>query len=169
MIEILELLDQNGIEVYVDGGWGVDALLGRQTRRHTDLDIAIQHQYVTKLRNLLAEQGYREIPRDDSWECNFVLQDALGHQVDVHSYTFDEQGNHIFGVAYPVDSLTGSGWINDKLVKCISPAWMVQFHTGYPLDENDYRDVKALCHHFGLEMPDVYRPFEQGVHTEGMN
>lgn len=26
----------------------------------------------------------------------------------------------------------------------INPAWMVKFHTGYELDENDYHDVKLL-------------------------
>jgi lincosamide nucleotidyltransferase A/C/D/E len=37
-IEIVQLFEQNAIEVYVDGGWGVDALLGKQTRTHADLD-----------------------------------------------------------------------------------------------------------------------------------
>jgi len=31
-VSIIKLLEQNGIEVYVDGGWGVDALLDQQTR-----------------------------------------------------------------------------------------------------------------------------------------
>jgi hypothetical protein len=30
---------------------------------------------------------------------------------------------------------------------------MVKFHTGNELDENDYRDVRALCKRFGIEMP----------------
>lgn len=41
VVELLQLFQQNGIEVFVDGGWGVDALLGKQTRLHTDLDIAL--------------------------------------------------------------------------------------------------------------------------------
>ncbi len=39
--EILERLAVRGIEVWVDGGWGVDALLGEQTRSHDDLDLVI--------------------------------------------------------------------------------------------------------------------------------
>ena len=66
----------------VDGGWGVDALLGRQTRKHDDLDIAIPHKDVPKLRRILAEKGFNEIFRDDSRECNFVLQDEAGNQLD---------------------------------------------------------------------------------------
>jgi hypothetical protein len=29
---IIELLERNNVQVYVDGGWSVDALLGEQTR-----------------------------------------------------------------------------------------------------------------------------------------
>lgn len=44
VIELLELFAENGIETVLDGGWGVDALLGFQTREHSDLDIAIPHR-----------------------------------------------------------------------------------------------------------------------------
>jgi len=37
----LDLLDAQGIRIWLDGGWGVDACLGSQTRRHGDLDIVI--------------------------------------------------------------------------------------------------------------------------------
>jgi len=36
---------------------------------------------------------------------------------------------------------------------------MVRFHSGYTLDENDYRDVLALCEKFGLELPEAFRKF----------
>ena len=161
VIEFVELLRQHHIEVCIDGGWGVDALLGKQTRTHADLDIAIPHKEVDKVRGLLEQRGYQEMPRDDSWECNFVLGDDQGHEIDIHTYTFDAHGNLIFGVEYPYDSLKGTGSVNGYPVQCITPEWMVKFHTGYPLDENDYRDVKALCRHFGLEMPPEYEDFER--------
>ena len=53
VIEFLELCEKNGIEIIIDGGWGVDALLGKQTRIHADLDIALLHKYVPLLRHLL--------------------------------------------------------------------------------------------------------------------
>ena len=43
VVQLMQLFDQNSIDVVVDGGWGVDALLGEQTRSHGDLDIAVQH------------------------------------------------------------------------------------------------------------------------------
>jgi lincosamide nucleotidyltransferase A/C/D/E len=140
----------------------VDALLESQTRPHADLDIVVQHKDVPRLRLLLEEHGFKEIPRDDSWECNFVLEDDRGRQVDVHSCTFDSAGNTVFGVAYPFDSLTGAGSINGHPVKCISPEWLVKFHSGYPLDENDYHDVKLLCLKFNLSLPAEYGVFAAG-------
>ena len=160
VIAIVQLFNQNHIDLYIDGGWGVDALLGKQTRTHADLDIALQHKDVPHIRILLEARGYQDVPRDDTRDCNFVLGDNQGHQIDIHSYTFDTAGNHVYGVAYPFDSLTGTGSVNGQPVKCISPEWLVKFHTGYKLDENDYHDVKALCQHFGIEMPLGYEEFE---------
>jgi lincosamide nucleotidyltransferase A/C/D/E len=161
-VDIVRLFAENAIRVHVDGGWGVDALLGEQTRPHEDLDIAVQHKDVPRIRELLEVRGYREVARDDSWECNFVLADDAGHELDVHSYTFDADGNLVFGVPYPADSLTGTGVIGGVPVECISPEWMVAFHTGYELDADDYRDVTALCERFGLEVPPEYDRFREG-------
>lgn len=170
VIEFTQLLGQNQIKVHIDGGWGVDALLGEQTRPHSDLDMAIEHKDSEQVRALLESKGYKDVPRNDTRDCNFVLGDDQGHQIDIHTYTFGADGNHVFGVPYPFDSLTGTGSVNGHPVNCISPAWMVKFHTGYRLDENDYRDVKALCQRFGIEMPAEYDEFvkqgnDHGVHS----
>jgi aminoglycoside-2''-adenylyltransferase len=46
---ILHELGRAGIEVWLDGGWGVDALLGRQTRPHAGLDIIVRVADLRKL------------------------------------------------------------------------------------------------------------------------
>ena len=159
VIELLQLFAQHDIEIVVDGGWGVDALLGKQTRPHGDLDIALEHKNVPGLRALLEARGYKDVPRNDTRDCNFVMGDGQGHEVDFHSYTFDVHGRLVFGVAYPPESLTGTGSIQEYPVKCISPEWMIRFHSGYELDENDYRDVSALCKRFGIALPAEYKRF----------
>jgi lincosamide nucleotidyltransferase A/C/D/E len=159
VIDFIQLLTQNNIEVIIDGGWGVDALIGKQSRKHADLDIAVEHSDVPLIRSLLEARGYKDVIRDDTRECNFVLGDDKGHLIDFHSYTFDEDGNNIFGVEYPYESLNGQGRINGYAVKCITPEWMVKFHTGYPLDEEDYHDVKLLCQRYGIEIPEEYAEF----------
>ena len=107
--DLIALLEENGFEVYVDGGWGVDAVLGEQTRPHDDLDIAMLHAQVPRLRALLSMRGFREQRRDDSWECNFVLADEAGRRLDVHSYTLDAAGLNAGGVPYTGEQLTGGG------------------------------------------------------------
>jgi lincosamide nucleotidyltransferase A/C/D/E len=159
--ELIKFLEHHGLEVYVDGGWAVDALLGQPTRTHGDLDIAVPHSQVPKLRELLALRGYQERPRADSWECNFVLADGDGREVDIHSYMLDEAGNHVYGVPYRREHLCGSGSIHGYAVRCISPQWLVHFHTGYEPDENDYHDVRAVCERFGIALPEEYRRFAQ--------
>jgi lincosamide nucleotidyltransferase A/C/D/E len=156
VVALLELCSGHAIQLWVDGGWGVDALLGAQTRPHLDLDIALRHADVPSLRELLAARGYRDIPRDDTRDCNFVLGDADGRLVDVHSFTIDDHGRHVLGVEYPPESLTGRGSIGGLPVACISAPWMMRFHTGYPLDADDLHDVLALHERFGLPIPADY-------------
>jgi lincosamide nucleotidyltransferase A/C/D/E len=161
VIDLYTQLDRLGIEVWLDGGWGVDALLGEQTRSHSDVDIVIQKQDVPKLRELLEQQGYQDVPRDDTSAWNFVLGDGAGRLVDVHAVTFDAAGNGLYGpvekgVMYPAASLTGVGALNGQAVKCISAEYLIKFHTGYKLRESDFKDVPALCERFGLDYPEEY-------------
>jgi len=153
VLGIVELLEGHGIEVWLDGGWGVDALLGRQTRAHGDLDIAVRHEDVPRLREHLEARGFRDVPRDDTKDWSFVLGDDHGHEVDVHSYVSDSEGEHRYGTAYPRDSLTGVGSVNGKPVKCVAAEHMVRFRTGYKLRETDIRDVRALHERFGIPIP----------------
>jgi lincosamide nucleotidyltransferase A/C/D/E len=159
-------LENLNIRIWVDGGWSVDALLGEQTRPHKDLDIAIQQKDVSSLRQLLEEKGCREIKLNEARPWNFVLGDANGREIDIHVIVLDERGNGIYGPPengemYPAASLTGTGSINGHSVRCISPVWMVKFHSGYELKEKDFRDVSALCKKFGIELPESFAKFKQ--------
>ena len=42
VLATLALLGRAGVTAWVDGGWGVDALLGVISRVHSDLDLAHQ-------------------------------------------------------------------------------------------------------------------------------
>jgi lincosamide nucleotidyltransferase A/C/D/E len=77
------------------------------------------------------------ILRDDSWACNFVLRNAAGRELDVHSFELDAAGNNALGVPYRAEHLTGASTIRGRPVPCIAPDWIVRFHTGYPLAEKD--------------------------------
>ena len=114
-----------------------------------------------KFRKILEEQGYKNIKQIDTRPWNFVLGDNKKHKVDVHVIAFDIEGNGIYGPLekgnmYPAASLSGTGIINGYAVKCISPEYMVKFHTGYKLCDNDFQDVLALCERFGIDRPKEY-------------
>jgi lincosamide nucleotidyltransferase A/C/D/E len=160
-LELVTLFEQQQIEVILDGGWGVDALLGEHTRKHADLDIVLLYQDVPRLRKLLESIGYSDVPRDDTRPVNFVMGDEQGHEVDIHTYTLDRENHPEQGLDYPPESLHGRGYIKGHAVRCIDVHNMVQFHTGYTLDENDYHDVRALCDRFGIALPDDYAIFEE--------
>jgi lincosamide nucleotidyltransferase A/C/D/E len=164
--EVIDLYTESGragIDMWLDGGWGVDALLGEQTRAHEDVDIVVQHKDVPRLRALLEAKGYKDVERDDTSPWNFVLGDNDGHLVDVHAVTFDAEGNGLYGpiekgVMYPAVSLTGVGIVGGRTVRCISAEYMVKFHTGYKLREIDFKDVSSLCAQFGIDCPAEYAP-----------
>jgi Aminoglycoside-2''-adenylyltransferase len=59
VLEILADLAEAGCSVWVAGGWGVDALVGRQTRSHRDLDLALDARNQTTALRTLERRGYR--------------------------------------------------------------------------------------------------------------
>ncbi|HET9660369.1 MAG TPA: hypothetical protein VFP05_08555 [Thermomicrobiales bacterium] len=152
-IDLLDRFEAAGLEVYVDGGWGVDALLGRQTRPHLDLDITLPAASGTDVRELLTEMEFEQIPTDDTWEHNWVMQDPSLRRVDIHTYALDETGRNIGGVAYEARHLTGQGSIGHRAVRCVPVDAMIEFHLGYEQDEEDFADVLALCEAFDRPLP----------------
>jgi lincosamide nucleotidyltransferase A/C/D/E len=166
VISLYTELENLGITIWIDGGWGVDALLGEQTRPHEDLDITVQRKDVPKLRRLLQVRGYRDIKLEEARPWNFVLGDENGRKIDFHVIVIDDRGNGLYGPTekgetYPAASLKGTGSINGRTVRCISPEWTVKFHSGYKLKEKDFRDVSALCKKFGIELPEAFTQFRK--------
>ena len=158
-----DLMEANSIEYYLDGGWAVDALLGKQTREHEDLDIAMPETYTALLRTLLEKEGFSEQVRADTWECNYRLTDGT-RLFDIHTYTLNPDGSNKSGVAYEASHFGGKGKIGGREVVCINPRTLVEFHTGYPVDENDWHDVKLLCARYTIPIPTDFDRFQKVVY-----
>ncbi|MBI5151319.1 MAG: alpha/beta fold hydrolase [Candidatus Pacebacteria bacterium] len=161
VIDLYTQIENNGIKIWLDGGWSVDALLEKQTRPHGDVDIVAQEKDVPALLKLLEKKGYHRVKRGDETDWNFIVGDSEARFVDFHIINLDKQGNGIYGPAekgqmYYAEALTGKGKIGNLEIHCISPEWMVKFHTGYKLRAQDYLDVTQLCKKFGLELPEEY-------------
>ena len=156
VLSLYNRFKESGVTIWIDGGWGVDALLGAQTREHADLDIAVHRENNAKLRRMLESIGYEEEPRFDSSEFMYVMKNKTGESVDIHVFEYDENGKNIYGIEYPFGSLTGTGVIDRQEVNCIAPEWQFRFKTGYEPKDKDLRDVRALSGKFGFELPKRY-------------
>lgn len=156
VINLCTLLESGGVGVIVDGGWSVDALLGKQLRPHKDLDIAVQSKDVPKLREILTGQGYAEVRADGEW--NFVLADGQGREIDVHAFVYDDKGQVVDGIMYPAESLTGTGTIEGRTVKCIAPKSMVAFLAEWvhKWPEKYVPAIAALCDAYKIDLPKEY-------------
>ncbi len=159
---LLQFFEAIDILVWIDGGWGVDALLGKQTRDHSDLDIVVQKKDLPKLTQALKERGYSNVQRDDASVWNFVLGDIDGSLIDFHVIEIDENGDGLYGPLerghkYPAASLEGVGIIDEVKVRCISPEYQVVSRDGYGLQEKDFHDARLLCERFDIELPKRFR------------
>ena len=145
---------REAVLLWLNGGWGVDALLEKQTRPHGDIDVVIQQKDVGKLVRHLGELGYTKIDRSDSNAFNFIMGNTQAQFVDFHVIELDEDGNGLYGpktagMMYPESALLGKGAILGKQVNCISPEGVVKFHSGYQLRVKDFHDVIAICEKLG--------------------
>jgi lincosamide nucleotidyltransferase A/C/D/E len=161
-LDLLAALNLNGVRVCVGGGWAVDALLGEQTRPHSDLDLWIPAADAEPVFNTLVGHGIDRIhpwPGDRPW--NFVMDDARARRVDLHFYEhLDAERLHYGSVTDPflfsAADLAGSGSIASQHVRCESPQFAVRCHTGYAPRDPDRHDVAALCTKFNLTTPEEY-------------
>jgi lincosamide nucleotidyltransferase A/C/D/E len=161
VIDLYKKLNNAEIKIWIDGGFCVDALLEKQLRPHNDLDIAIQWKDVSKLQEILAEQGYKQIREDSKW--NFVLGNEKGHEIDVHAFIYDDNGKIVDGIMYPAESLSGNGVIEGQSVNCISPKYMVEFLAPWISKWPDkyLPAISMLCEKFKIELPKEYIEYKK--------
>jgi lincosamide nucleotidyltransferase A/C/D/E len=156
VLQILDRLDAAGVEWWIDGGWGVDALLGRETRSHDDLDFAVRAEDVERLQAIFPE--FRQVD-EDQWPSAYVLRDPHGRQLDFHPLELDEQGNgwqpqHGGGRAlWPREALEATGTIVGREVRCTSPQFQIEAHLYEGYDDVDWAAIVAVCEAFELPLP----------------
>jgi lincosamide nucleotidyltransferase A/C/D/E len=155
---VLEVIEGSSIWVAVAGGWGVDALVGYQTRAHEDLDISIRCEDGARTLDVLARSGFTV---DVDWRpVRVAVRDLEGRQVDVHPLRFRPDGSAVqagldrASYDYPADAWT-TGTIGGSRFACITAGQQMKFHLGYPLQQKDLDDMAALAA-TGLIAEDAY-------------
>ena len=144
---VLDHLSAAGCRFWLEGGWGVDALMGHQTRPHRDLDVDIDAENESLALSVLAGLGYRV---ETDWRPNRVELMAPGRGwVDVHPLIIDAEGNarqgaldggyHQLPRSYFVE-----GSLNAVAIPCVSPAAQRAFRQGYELRDADKHDLALL-------------------------
>jgi len=161
VLEVLACLERRSIAVWLDGGWGVDVLLGEQTRSHDDLDIVMAAAQLDAAQNALRALGF--VLAVDELPTRCVLRDPTDRRIDIHPVTFDREGGGLQEqpdgdpFRYPPEGLAGNGTIAGQIVRCLTPELQLRCHLAYEPDDDDRHDMHVLCARFGLVLPE---PFE---------
>jgi len=158
LLGLLQALEDAAISVWLDGGWGVDALVGAETRPHSDVDIIVRVADAQRVQDVLGRRGLavqRGVPPN-----SFVLADGRGLEVDVHAVAFDEHGNGVYRMedgkdwTYPAEGFSGRGTVDGRRVRCLTPTAQVLCHAhGYVPAQKDFQDMHLLRQRFGVELP----------------
>jgi lincosamide nucleotidyltransferase A/C/D/E len=151
--EVLDALADAGVGATLCGGWGVDALVGEQTRLHEDLDLWVAIEDAETLRAALGQLGFTQLRVDTPW--NHVLADERERQVDVHFVRFEEDGTATYEfvdddpyVLPPEVFVTGT--IGERTVRCVSADQQMFDHAGgYVPGETDFADMLLLHERLG--------------------
>jgi lincosamide nucleotidyltransferase A/C/D/E len=164
MLWILAALDAAEVPYWVAGGWGVDALVGRQTRKHDDLDLVLSdfERDEPRARRVLGSLGFRPVharPAGIWMPMQSLMDDAAGHRIEL--LNIDEE-RLMAGIGRPptgeghapadLGSIAfASGEIEGRTVACLSAEVQLLFHSGYELRSSDQRDMGMLQRALGTD------------------
>jgi lincosamide nucleotidyltransferase A/C/D/E len=151
--EVVALLAAQDVSVWVSGGWGVDALVGRRTRRHDDLDLLVDRDDTPRAITALRATGYRQVGANVVEHAllpeRVLLHHPRGYAIDLHPVDVDEWlrdtvAPQLPGEADPAAAAFATGHLDDRAVPCLSRALQLAAHRGYEAREVDRRDVALL-------------------------
>jgi len=156
VLEVLRALEAHDIPLCLAGGWGVDALVGRQTRSHDDLDVVIdnyEHE-VPRDVDALAPLGFRlreSYERPVFMNRITVLEDDRGRLMDLNSLDWRklaEKAGPLGADGATPDALRhhviSEGTLGGRRVPCLSADVQLLFHAGFDLSLPQQLDVRML-------------------------
>jgi lincosamide nucleotidyltransferase A/C/D/E len=118
VVAVMARLTESGIDVWLDGGWGVDALLAEQTRDHDDLDLVVALDHIDAIRESLSTLGYGVT--EDERPTRVVLTAPGDRRIDLHTVEFDGGGGGVQALPggrsyrYPPEGFLAEGSVGAK-------------------------------------------------------
>ena len=161
VLEVLQWLGEGEVAVWLKGGWGVDALVGEQTREHEDLDLIVRDDEVSRMSDVLSPHGFL---LSRGAQGGFNLRDERDRLVDVHPVRFDDRGNGHFeqdrgSFEHPAAAFAAAGTIAGRRLACLSAeAQMTDHAWGYTPSESDFHDMRLLNARLGTALEQPYIP-----------
>jgi lincosamide nucleotidyltransferase A/C/D/E len=139
VVQVCRLLEENGVPVWLNGGWGVDALLKRETREHPDLDIIVPVECLNAAESALGDLGFLKDDHITQMPVRLVLRKSKELQIDIHPVTlkpdgsaeyidFDQAGN-LYTFVHSAAGLSGVGMISGRIVRCTTAAEQIRQKT----------------------------------------
>ncbi|MFB7041595.1 MULTISPECIES: nucleotidyltransferase domain-containing protein [unclassified Streptomyces] len=155
VLGVLAVLRRADVDVWIGGGWGVDALVGEETRPHRDLDLMHRREQEPAVLTALAGAGFAETL--DVRPVRFVLADRAGRELDLHPLVFAADGSAVQAsfdpaapFAYPAACFV-TGTVRGTTVPCLSAEQQAFFHQGYEPAGRDRHDMALLRRRFGVD------------------
>jgi lincosamide nucleotidyltransferase A/C/D/E len=158
VVWILDALESAGVPCVLGGGWGVDALVGHQTRRHHDLDLVLLEfeRDEPRARSVLGLLAFRQVLRwhaSTRWPAGWsVMDDGAGRCIDLVNLEA-AQVETMLGHRDPVGGLPSddghtslfvSGMVGGRLAVCLSAEAQLLLHTRFDLRTHHKRDANLL-------------------------
>ena len=157
VVDLLKKAENIGVDLWIDGGWGVDALVGHQTRPHNDIDVFVQKKDAATFTEMLQSNGYHETKMEYTTNDHSAWCDKENRIIDLHLFEFADADTLCFeNEIYPSNILNGKGTIGGIAVRCLTAEAQLLYHQGYEQKEKDRHDVLLLCETFGLSIPEEY-------------
>lgn len=166
VLAVVGALAARNVPFYLAGGWGVDALLGRQTRSHDDLDVVIDRydDEVARAIDVMEHLGFAHVETHErrTWmPKRSVLDDGGGHRVELVSLNwellvreFGPPGADLTARQELEDDVFSEGTVAGRTVPCISPRVQLLYHTKFELAEAHRQDLALLRDELGAALPE---------------
>ena len=160
LVLVIDSLEAEGMPYWLAGGWGVDALVGRRTRPHKDIDVVIEDfdQNEPRVRKVFQALGFEHVAMDRGgvWmpsRSNF--EDSAGHRIELLAIDWDhlrrafdqDPERSSQSDAQPGDlarEVFCTGMIQGRKLPCLTVPAQLLFHTGFPLESAGQNDVSLL-------------------------